>query len=181
MNFTADLRPTQVNNTGFYFASRICSVNADFSVSTFPFQRLNQISKKYLHFFNTNQVTHYISSNSKLMHYLCPSSYFSVKMQTDLVSNFKYWHWGIIKMQKHWFRWTTKLIKGWSGFLLLYGLLYVFLITNSLASWIIHNNMMPYVWQHMHEKNEGLSTLICAFIFSLLFGFWFIIITCLKA
>lgn len=39
MNFTADLRPTQANNIGFYFASRICSVNADFSVvSTFPFK-----------------------------------------------------------------------------------------------------------------------------------------------
>lgn len=73
MNFTADLRSTQANNIGFYFASRICSVNADFSVSSFPFQRPSQISKKHLHFFlNTNQVTDYISSNSKLMHSLCP-------------------------------------------------------------------------------------------------------------
>lgn len=37
MNFTADLRSTQANNIGFYFASRICSVNEDFSV-TFPFK-----------------------------------------------------------------------------------------------------------------------------------------------
>lgn len=50
MNFTVDLRATQANNTGFYFASRICSVNADYSVSTFPFQSPSQNSKKHLHF-----------------------------------------------------------------------------------------------------------------------------------
>lgn len=49
MNFTADLRSTQAN-ISFNFASRICSVNADFSVSTSPFQKPSQISKKHLHF-----------------------------------------------------------------------------------------------------------------------------------
>lgn len=50
MNFTVDLRSTQANNIGFDLARKIYSVNVDFSVSTFLFQRPSQISKKHLHF-----------------------------------------------------------------------------------------------------------------------------------
>lgn len=53
MNFTADLRSTQANSIGFYFASRICSVNEDFSV-TFPCKGQLRFKETFT-FFNTNQ------------------------------------------------------------------------------------------------------------------------------
>lgn len=102
MNFTADLRSTQANNIGFYFASRICSLSADFSVSTFPFQRPSQISKQHLHFFNTNQATDYISSDSKPLHSLClsPPPTFLFKWKEFWFPTFNIdFFFGVIKMQ----------------------------------------------------------------------------------
>lgn len=81
MNFTADLRSTQANNISFYFASRICSVNADFFSKYFSLSKAKADFKETFTFFNTNQVTDYISTDSELMHSVCPSSHTSAKME----------------------------------------------------------------------------------------------------
>lgn len=87
MNFTADLRSTQANNIGFYFASRICSVIADFSVSTSPFQRPSQISKKHLHFLIQIKSL-IILAQIKMDAFFVPLPPISVRIETYLVSNF---------------------------------------------------------------------------------------------
>lgn len=84
MNFTADQRSVQANNIIFYFASRIASVEAEFSVSTFLLSKAKSDFKETFTFFNTNQVTDYVSRNSELVHSLCPSSHTSAKIEKRL-------------------------------------------------------------------------------------------------
>lgn len=110
MNFTVDLRSTQANNIGFYFARKIYSVNVDFSVSTFLSQRPSQISKKHLHFLIqiksliiSAQVQNWCTLHAPPTLQLKWKQTWFLTISTDILS--------IIKMQKHWLSWSTKLKK----------------------------------------------------------------------